>query len=67
MAKNQAKTKQQPEAEILLFENYSLFSLIYHPELIWNILKNLSKTKCVCFNNWDYMIYYNENEDENDK
>ena len=27
MAKNQAKAKQHPQAELLLFENYSLFSL----------------------------------------
>ena len=28
LAKNQAKAKQQPEAELLLFENYSLSSFM---------------------------------------
>ena len=37
----------------------------YHPKLIYNILKNLPKTKCVCFNEWNYIIDYNKNEDEN--
>ena len=36
LAKNQAKVKQHPEAELLLFENYS--------KLIRNILRNVQKT-----------------------
>ena len=45
--KNQAKAKQHPEAELLLFENYLLSSstLRYHPKIISHILKN----KCVYF------------------
>ena len=38
MAKNQAKAKQYPEDELLLFENYLLSSLRYHPKLIENIV-----------------------------
>ena len=45
LTKNLAKAKQHPEAELLLFENYSLFfHLPYHPKIIGNILKNVQKT-----------------------
>ena len=50
LAKKQAKGKQNPEAELLLFENYTLSSLCYHPKLIPDILRNMQKNKCVCLN-----------------
>ena len=39
LAKNQAKAKQYPQVELLLFENYSLSSsMLYYPNII-DILK----------------------------
>ena len=57
-AKNQANGKQHPEAELLLFENYSHSSstLITKNNRIYS--KNQTK---------DYAIYHNENENETDK
>ena len=49
LAKNQTKAKQQPEAEIFLFENYSLSSSRYHRKKIRDILKNAKKNEYVCF------------------
>ena len=43
LTKNQAKAKQQPEAELLLFENYSLSSSRHYPKLIGDIIKNVQK------------------------
>ena len=45
LAKNQAKAKQRPEAEVLLFENCSLSSL-----------RNVRKNKCACFNEIMWLI-----------
>ena len=42
--KKHLKAKQQPEVEILLFENYRLSSSRHHPKIIWNILKNAQKS-----------------------
>ena len=39
LAKNQANAKQYLEAEILLFENYSHSSSMYHVKIIGFILK----------------------------
>ena len=38
LAKNQAKAKQHPEIELLLLENYSLFSSIcyHHPSVTYS-------------------------------
>ena len=55
-AKDQVNAKQYPEAELLLFENYSDSSS-----------KLSSKTKQVCLRLSDYTINHNENEDENKK
>ena len=44
LAKIQAKAKQHPEAELLVFENYSLFHLGYHPKIMGDVLKNVLKT-----------------------
>ena len=43
LLKNQAKAKQHPVAERLLFENYSLFHPCYHPNIIGDIFKNIQK------------------------
>ena len=67
MWKNQAKAKQQPEAKLLIFEHYSLSSFTLSSKSNLKHSKKFAKNKCVCFNAWDYMIDYNENEDENDK
>ena len=42
LAKNQAKAKQNPETELLLFENYSLLSS-YLRNRAGDILKNIQK------------------------
>ena len=44
MVRNRAKAKQYHEAELLLFENYSLFSTTLSSKKIGLILKNLQKT-----------------------
>ena len=44
LAKNQTSANQHPEAEPLLFENFS-HSLV---RVIGHILKNKQKIKCVC-------------------
>ena len=45
LAKNQAKAKQHPEVELILFENYSLLvSKSYLPKIAGDILKNIQKT-----------------------
>ena len=50
LAKNQAKTKQHPETEILLFENYSLSSSMLSSKTNLRCSKKCAKNKCVCFN-----------------
>ena len=44
LSKIQVKSKQQPEAEHLLFENHSFFIHIIIPKVIEDILKNIQKT-----------------------
>ena len=46
--KNQANVKQHPEAELLVFENYSHLHPRYHPKIIGHFLKNKQKNKWVC-------------------
>ena len=48
LAKNQPNAKQHPEAEFLLFENYSHSSSILSPKTIGYTLKNKQKNKCIC-------------------
>ena len=43
LAKNEAKTKQHPEAELLLFENHSLSSSSLSSKKIGHILKYVQK------------------------
>ena len=44
LAKNQAKAKQHPEAELLLFENYWISWSTLSSKIIKAILKNVQKT-----------------------
>ena len=50
LAKIQAKAKQHPEAELLVFENYSLFSFRLSSKNNGRCSKKCTKNKCVCFN-----------------
>ena len=50
LAENQAKTKQHPEAELLLFENYSLSSSTLSFKNNRRYSKKCRKIRCVCFN-----------------
>ena len=44
LAKNKAKAKQHPKAELSLFEIFRFFHQRYHPKMIRYILKNVLKT-----------------------
>ena len=44
LAKKQVKATQLAEAELLLLQNYVLFSSTYHPKIKGDILKNVQKT-----------------------
>ena len=48
--KNQAKAKQDPEAELFLFENYSLSSSTLPSKNKKRYSRKCTKNKCVCFN-----------------
>ena len=48
LAKKQANAKQHPEAELLLFENYSHFSSTISSKVMGHILKNKQKNKNFC-------------------
>ena len=62
-AKNQAKAKQHPEAELLLLRNYSL-----SPSTLWSKkIRHIVKQKQVRLFSCDHVINYNENEVENEK
>ena len=50
LAKNPAKVKQHPEAELLLFESYSLSSSTLWPKINKRYSKQCTKNKRVCFN-----------------
>ena len=50
LTENQAKAKQYPEAELLLFENYSISSSIFSSKNNRRYSKIRTKHKCVCFN-----------------
>ena len=50
IGKNQAKAKQDPEAELFLFENYSLSSSTLPSKNKKGYSRKCTKNKCVCFN-----------------
>ena len=60
---NQANAKQHPEAELLLFENYSSASSALWAKNNAYFLKNLQ----VCSFKWDLIINYNEHKIEHEK
>ena len=64
LAKNQTKAKQQPEAEIFLFENYSLSSSTLSSKKNKRYSKKCKKKRVRMF--WVYMINDTENETENE-
>ena len=66
LAKNQANAKQHPEAELLLFENYSHFSSTLSSKSNRTYSKKQAKEQ-VCLYLRDYRINHDENEDENEK
>ena len=66
LAKNYAKTKQHPEAELSLFENYSLFSSTLSSKNNRRHTKKCTKKQMRIFR-WCCMINNNENEVENKK
>ena len=62
-AKNQVKAKENPEAELLLFENYSLSSSTLSSKNNRSFSKKCIKTfsKKVCLLQWGYINNNNEN------
>ena len=50
LAKNQTKGKQHLEAELALFENYSLSSSMLSSKTNMRYSKKFAKNKFVCFN-----------------
>ena len=49
-AKNQAKAKEHPQAELLLFDNYSLSPSRLSSKNNRRYSEKYTKNKCVCFN-----------------
>ena len=66
LAKNQAKAKEHPAAELLLIENYLHSSFMLSSKISMTLSKKWAKGQ-VCLYSWDYTINHNENEDENEK
>ena len=56
MAKNQAKAKQRPEAELLLFEDYSNSSSSLSTKNNRRHYKKWAKNKWVCFNPFMHVV-----------
>ena len=74
MAKKQAKAKQHPDAELLLFENYLLSLSTLSSKNNRRYSKKCAKNKCVYLNNHifkyvylNYIINDNETDAENEK
>ena len=61
LAKNQAEAEQDPEADLLLLENYSHLHTCYHPKIIVHILKNEKKNKYIYINEIIRLILINMN------
>ena len=66
MVKIQANTKQQPEVELLLFENYWHSSATLSSRNNRTYSKKQAKEEARLYS-WDYMINHCVNEDENEK
>ena len=56
LAKNQAKAKQHPEAELLLFENYSISSSTLSSKNNRRYSKNCTDSKYVCLNEVIWLV-----------
>ena len=65
LVKNQAKAKQHPETELLVLENYSLFSSMLSSKNNSRYSKKCTKKQVLLFKR-GYMINDNENEDKNE-
>ena len=65
LVKDQAKAKQHPETELLVLENYSLFSSMLSPKNNSRYSKKCTKKQVRLFKR-GYMINDNENEDKNE-
>ena len=50
LAKDQGKTKQYAETELLIFENHTLSSFMLSFKTSMRYSKKFAKNKCVCFN-----------------
>ena len=48
LAKSQANAKQNPEAELLVFEIIHIFHQRYNPKALGHILKNKQNNRCIC-------------------
>ena len=64
--KKSSKAKQHTEAEVLLFQNYSLFSSTLSPKTNRRYCRKYTKKQVRLFK-WGYMINDFENEAENKK
>ena len=56
LAKNQARTKQHPEAELWLFGNFSLSLSKKKKKNIRRYFKECTKNKCVCLNEITWLM-----------
>ena len=65
LVKDQAKAKQHPETELLVLENYSLFSSMLSSKNNSRYSKKCTKKHVRLFKR-GYMINDNENEDKNE-
>ena len=59
IGKNEAKTKQHPEAELLLFRNYSLYSSMWSSRNNRRYFKNCTKANSICFNEVIWLMAMN--------
>ena len=63
IGKKQVNAKQHPEAELLLFENYSHSSSTVPSKHIRTYFFKKAKLQ-VCLYSWDYTINHNKNKDK---
>ena len=67
LAKNQAKAKQDPEAKLLVFENYSFSSSTVSSKNKRKYSRKYGTNQVCQMSLGDYMINYNEDENEKEK
>ena len=66
LPKNQANAKQHPEAELMLFGNYSHSSPTSSSKNNKIYSKKYTKEQ-MCLYSWDYTINHNQNKNEDEK